>query len=369
MSLWPKFSPADSEPASATAWQPLQVVSRGMCCAVGNSAPAATAAINARMNHFRETGFVARGGSPIVGGALHEVDMWGAERLRYMLHSVIHEALAGAGSIDTAQIAIFALGAEPTRPGMSSSNCLAEALRDFVNEAGERGSAFHATTRFCNYGKAGIGRVLEEVSQLLAGEQGPQYALLAAADSLLDAGAVERYLDEERIATRTNSDGFIPAEGAAAVLLTGAAAPTPTMWIESAATAREDWRIHSDSPLRAQGLTNAIRNAALAAKCQVSSLDFHASGMTGESWYSKEVGLALARCMEHKKPEFPHLMVARSLGETGAASPLLTLAWLAGLMGQGHYHPGHSGLLHFAGDDGQRTAVIVRFGEPSHVMK
>lgn len=225
----------------------------------------------------------------------------------------------------------------------------------------QHGKGFHAFSQFCDYGKAGIGKALEQASQLLDSEGGPEYVLLAAVDSLLDAGAVERYLDEQRIATESNADGFIPAEGAGAVLLSRAPVATPALWIEGFATAQEGWRLDSETPLRAQGLTAAIRGAAAAANCQVASLDFHASGMTGESWYAMEVGLALARCMERKKTEFPHLMVARSVGETGAASPLLTLAWLAGLMAN-QINPGSAGLLHFAGDDGQRTAMVVRYG-------
>lgn len=360
MKLWPLSSTGSDAANGPQSWTPLRVVSRAMCCSVGYTAPAASAAINARLNHFRETQFVSRGGAPIIGGALFEVDTWGAERLSYMLRSVIAEALAEHIAVDAAQIAILVIGAEPQRPGRPS-NCLADALAEILGEARQHGKEFHALSQFCDYGKAGIGKALELASQLLESEGGLEYVLLAAADSLLDAGAVERFLDEERIATESNADGFIPAEGAGAVLLTKVPAATPALWIEGVATAQEDWRLDSDTPLRAQGLTAVIRGAAAAANCQVASLDFHASGMTGESWYAKEVGLALARCMERKKPEFPHLMVVRSVGETGTASPLLTLSWLAGLMAN-QINPGSAGLLHFAGDDGQRAAMVVRYG-------
>ena len=365
MKLWPSSPAGGSKEAVLPSWMPLRVVSRAMCCSVGYTAPAASAAINARLNHFRETQFVSRGSARIIGGALFEVETWGAERLSYMLQSVVAEALAEHIAVNTAQIAILAIGAEPQRPGRPSS-CLADALAGILDEARQQGKEFHARTQFCDYGKAGIGKALDLASLLLDTDDGPEYVLLAAVDSLLDAGAIERFLDEERIATESNADGFIPAEGAGAVLLAKSAVATPSLWIEGVATAQEDWRLDSDTPLRAQGLTAAIRGAAQAANCEIASLDFHASGMTGESWYAKEVGLALARCMERKKPEFPHLMVARSVGETGAASPLLTLAWLAGLMAH-PTNPGSAGLLHFAGDDGQRTALIVRYGAPAQV--
>ena len=112
--------------------------------------------------------------------------------------------------------------------------------------------------------------------------------------------------------------------------------------------------------MRAAGLTQAIRAAVETADTQLIGLDFHASGMAGEAWYAKEASLALSRCIEQRKPSFPHLIVARSVGETGAASGVLTLAWLAGTMTRPEGRPGRAGLLHFAGDDGERSALVIR---------
>ncbi len=360
MKLWPFSSATGTDQSTTAPWMPLRVVARAMCCAVGHTAPAASAAINARINHFRETGFVARGGAPITGGALYEVGAWGAERLGLMLRTVIAEAMAGQPGIDTRAVAILVLGAEPGRPGMSG-NCLAEALAAILEEMRGEGRQFHASGALCVDGKGGVGKALAPASLSMAQRDGPAYVLLAAVDSLLDAGAIEHYLDQERLATKSNADGFIPAEGAAAVLLSRAEAAAPALWIDALASTEEAWRFGADTPVRARALTDAMRNAAQAAGCEIAALDFHASGMTGEGWYAKEVSMALARCMERKKAQFPHLMVARSVGETGAASALLTLAWLAALMGHPTHSPGRAGLLHFAGDDGRRTAMVVRY--------
>ncbi|GGC00676.1 hypothetical protein GCM10011572_23370 [Pseudoduganella buxea] len=78
MKFWAqrKAGTAAAEAPSA-AFRPLRIAARAMCCAVGHNAQAPTAAINARLNHFRETGFVAPGGTPLAGGALYELDAWG----------------------------------------------------------------------------------------------------------------------------------------------------------------------------------------------------------------------------------------------------------------------------------------------------
>lgn len=353
---------------SAQTWFPLRVVSRGMCCAVGHHATAATAAINARMNHFRETEFVARGGIPIVGGALFDVGAWGAERLDHMLRLVVAEAMAGNDAISPAEIALMVIGAEAARPGRSS-DCLADSLTDLISQQRSAGEEFHPASRFCAYGKGGIARALMDAATLMSQKGGPRYVLLAAVDSFLDAGAIEQYLEDERIATKSNADGFIPAEGAAAVLLSRDGSDAPAMWIDAVASSQEIWRFDSDVPVRALGLTEALRSVARSAGTEIAGLDFHASGMTGEGWYTKEVNLALSRCMERKKSEFPHLIVTRSVGETGAAAPLLSLAWLAALMGHAAASPGRQGLLHFAGDDGQRSALVVRYRATSRPEK
>ncbi|MES2261896.1 MAG: hypothetical protein V4724_25530 [Pseudomonadota bacterium] len=359
MKFWKWKSEDQASPAVQGSWIPLRVASRAMCCAVGHNAPAATAAINARMNHFRETEFVDDSDDPIIGSALYDVPVWGAERLRAMLHAVAAESLHALNRIEHARIAILLLTPEAERPGMPHDT-LADDLAQLVAGDVEGMGPFHPRSGMYACGKGGIARGLHEAALLLSGVDALDYVLLAAVDSLLDAGAIEHFLAEERLATTVNADGFIPGEGAAAIVLSAQAAELPGLWIESAATAQENWRIHGDVPLRATGLTAAIREAARLAGISIGALDFHASGMTGEAWYAKEVSMAVTRVLEERKPEFPHLMVAGRVGETGTAAPVLTLAWLADVMGRADSSPGHSALLHFAGDDGHRAALIVR---------
>ncbi|NHZ63879.1 hypothetical protein [Massilia genomosp. 1] len=181
MSRWLSSLTRNLSGPQEASWAPLRIVSRSMCCAVGHNAPAATAAINARMNHFRETAFVARGGIPIVGGALFDVGAWGAERLDHMLQLVVAEALAAQTAGEPAHIALIVMGAEAGRPGRSS-NCLAEALAQLLSQQRSTGSTFHPSSRFCSYGKGGIARALTDAALLMAQENGPQFVLLVAVD-------------------------------------------------------------------------------------------------------------------------------------------------------------------------------------------
>jgi 3-oxoacyl-[acyl-carrier-protein] synthase I len=361
MKLWSRLlgeEAATKSSATTTTWKPLRIVARGMCCAVGHNAPAATAAINARMNHFRETEFV-NAGDPIMGGAIYDVHQWGAERLQLMVQAVMTECLEKVPETEAKQVAVVLISAEAQRPGMPRDH-LRYALQHYLDKGDADNSPFHAQSYLAAYGKGGIARAMEDAATLLNTKPGPTHVLMVAIDSLLDAAAIEQFLGQQRLSTAQNADGFIPAEGAAALLLSTAASQEPALWIDAVATAKEDWRLGSEAALRANGLTEVMRKAVKSANTEVAAMDFHASGMTGEGWYAKEVSLAVSRSMERKKAEFPHLMIARSVGETGAASPLLTLAWLAGMMGRSTGSPGASALLHFAGDDGQRSALVVR---------
>lgn len=348
-------------PDPPDAFTPLRVAARGMCCSLGFNAAAATAAIQARMNHFRATQFMGAGGQPIVGAALYDTPVWGAERLALMVHSVAQEcfdAWPGAGAAAFASVAVMMLCAEPQRPSMPRQ-AVVEILQGLQGDWG-----LHPACSVRAYGKGGIAQMLLHAARLLAhgspSDPAPTHVLLIGVDSLLDAAAIEALQAQERVAGPDAGDGLVPGEGAAAVLLTSTACPEPALWIEAAASAMDPWRRGEDQPLRAQGLTQAMRTAAAMAGTRVADLDFHASGMTGEAWYAREMNLALARSMEQRRACFDHHMVAQYLGETGAASPLLTLAWLDGVMGRPHGGPGRQGLAHFAGDDGLRAALVLR---------
>ena len=76
-------------PGPRTLATTLRIAGRAMCCSVGHHAPAACAAIHARLNHFRETSFVAYDGKPVIGASLYGLDLWGEARHDRMAHRVI----------------------------------------------------------------------------------------------------------------------------------------------------------------------------------------------------------------------------------------------------------------------------------------
>ncbi len=340
----------------ASALPPLRVASRGMCCSVGHNARAATAAIRARMNHFRETDFLAPNGKPMMGAALYEVEQWGAVRSKAMFEAVLKESLAPFGGVASEDIALLLLLPEEDRPGASIG------WAEFATLKGLRlpGASYHPESSLLPLGKAGIGTAVQLAQNLFGRSMTPpRLVVLIAVDTYFTAATIAHYLRHDRVKSADNPDGFTPGEAAAAIVLTPTPGRSPALWIEGAATADEPAPLGADAPCRAAGLKQAIRGAAQAAQCEVANLAFHASGVSGESWYFREASLAVTQSLERRIESFPHEIIARSVGETGAAAPVLTLAWLADVMGRDD-GPGAGGLLHFANDNSLRSALVVR---------
>ncbi|PCC68294.1 3-oxoacyl-[acyl-carrier-protein] synthase-1 [Nannocystis exedens] len=182
-------------------------------------------------------------------------------------------------------------------------------------------------------------------------------SIVVAADSLLNARALLALSQKQRLLVEGNSDGVIPGEAAAAVLLTGDRRNALAR-ICGAGFAREPSTLDNDVPLRAEGSVEAARAALLEAGLQAHELDFRLSDAAGESFYFKEQALLVARLLRERKPEFPLWLPAETLGDTGAAAGLCGLLWaMAGWARK--YAPGPRA-IGFAGDEaGGRAAVVI----------
>ncbi|MBZ5709308.1 hypothetical protein [Nannocystis pusilla] len=182
-------------------------------------------------------------------------------------------------------------------------------------------------------------------------------SIVAAAESLLTARTLLALSQKQRLLVEGNSDGVIPSEAAAAVLLTGDRRHALAR-IRGLGFAREPSSLDNDVPLRAEGLLGAARAALLEAGLHPHEVDFRLSDAAGESFYFKEQALLVSRLLRERKAEFPLWLPAETLGDTGAAAGLCGLLWaMAGWARK--YAPGPRA-IGFAGDEaGGRAAVVI----------
>ena len=373
MSAWNPFAAARSANHSTTItgksatkpFQPLRIVGQDMCCAVGHSAGAASAALMARMNHFRETAFRCDG-MPVLGAMLHDLPLLGAARWRLMLERVCVGATQERRTA-AQPFPLILLCADPESAGLQAADA-APLLRGLQ----EAGVADPARSWLLSTGKAGIAEALMQASAMLR-ESAPatHHVLVAGVDSLLTGAAIDRLHAQGRIRLPGNSDGLIPGEGAAALLLSLVETATPQhagLVIAGLGQGEcsDPWPQNDAEalPLRGRGLVQAVRGAAASAGCAVTDLQFQLSGTTGESRSMREIAIALGQALEQRVQDFDHLPLSAWLGETGSVAPLLGLAWMAHAMPH-PLGPGTRGLAHFGNDNGARAALVLHAAHPT----
>jgi 3-oxoacyl-[acyl-carrier-protein] synthase-1 len=335
---------------------PLSILACGMTTAVGLTAPASCAAIRARLDGFRETRFMARGGEWIIGAEVPLEEPWrGLPRLARLVEGPIRECLA-ATEVRPEEIPLFLCVAEPDRPGR-----LGGLDRDlFAETSALLGVSFDPRSRTVPMGRVGAAVGVKEASKLI-NEEGVERAIVAGVDSYLVAGTLRAFDDRGRLLTTANSNGFIPGEAGAATILSPGAIGTGVA-IRSLGLAVEQATIESEEPLRADGLTAAFRQALTTAGLAMADVGYRIGTTNGEQYWFKEFDLATSRLLRGRHRFMDVWHPADGIGETGAASMLCCVA-LAHAAASKRYAAGDPVLVSASNDDARRATLILSSGE------
>jgi 3-oxoacyl-[acyl-carrier-protein] synthase-1 len=336
----------------------LCVIGSGMVSAVGLSAPASCAAIRCAIDNFQETRFIDRGGEWIIGASVPLEQPWrGHTKLIKMAARAIAEALQSTPGVDPEKTPLLLCVAEAERPGRL--NGLDKELLQAIET--ELGLRFHPDSSVIARGRVSAAVALLDARTLIY-QGGRRHVLVAGVDSFLAGATLTAFEARERLLTSQNSNGFIPGEGAAAVVL---AAPVvsemPQLTCIGLGFGLEQATVESeDLPLRAEGLTQAVRAALNEAGCGLEQMDYRLTDISGEQYYFKEASLALSRSLRVRK-EFFHLWhPADCIGEVGAAigPAMLAVALAASRKGYGE---GPNIFCHLGNDAGERAAALLSY--------
>ncbi|MFB9245438.1 hypothetical protein IV454_31480 [Massilia antarctica] len=360
-SFWNKFGAGPADTASTPA---LAIRAAGLCCAVGYNLDAAVCAMRANMDHFQRSDFKTGRHERVLVARLDDDNVWGQGRLARWIALAIADCLSTVGQCDVSKVPLVWLAPEPERSG-SDSDWYASVFSQAVDQLGLQ---FHPRSGVMASGRAGLANALKQAAALLALPDCEQ-VLLVGADTYLNATTINAYLQAGRLQVRGNSDGFIPGEAAAAVLLQKAAVaaagePAPArhdgeVRILGFGTGDEPGRVDGSVPSKSQGLTAAIRAALTMSRLAFEDLAFRVSDQNGESFFAREASNAMTR-LAPAGSNLPGLVtVADCLGEVGAATGPAMLAYLFKTM-RHPAGPGAGGLLHLANDNGLRSAVILQ---------
>jgi 3-oxoacyl-[acyl-carrier-protein] synthase-1 len=334
---------------------PIAVRSTGLVTSVGLSAPAACAAMRCKLANPSESRFIDPSGEFLLVHNVQLEEPWrGRAKLSQMAALAIDECLSGLDDEQRRDIPLLLCVAERERPGRLDG--LDDQL--FLEIAAELGVRFAPTSRVIAQGRVSVAIALGHARRLIQEQRVPR-VLLAAADTLLTWPTLSQYSRTDRLLTPRNTDGFMPGEGAGALLIE-APAGGDQLLCTGLGFGIERAPIDSGEPLRADGLVTALKAALAEAAREMHDLDFRIADVSGEEYYFKEAALALSRTLRQRKDEFDLWHPAECTGEAGALAGAAVIA-LADAACRKRFALGPNIVAHLANDAGQRAAVILQF--------
>lgn len=336
---------------------PIAVLRTGLVTSVGLTAAASCAAIRAKLANLTETLFIDSAGEWIMGHSVPLERPWvGQTKLVKMAVRAIEQALEGTPREEWGTIPLLLCVAEPERPGRIE-RLDAEIFASIQNELGAK---FAPNSQVIAEGHVSVATAVS-LARALIGRSAVSRVLIAATDSLLSGPTLGAYERADRLLTARNSNGFLPGEGGAALLVGSDTGSRPQeLLVCGVGIGRETATLEADEPLRGEGLALAIRAALQDAGCGLEGVDLRVTDVSGEQYYFKEAALAMLRLLRVRKEAFDIWHPAECIGEAGAVAGLVALI-VAEAACRKAYAPGPGILCHIANDAGERAALVLRY--------
>ena len=186
-------------------------------------------------------------------------------------------------------------------------------------------------------------------------------------------GGVDTYFDldlldaldtrERLLHTRGPSDGFIPGEGAAFLLLGSPGASrhmrlNPMARTIGVGIGSEKGHLSSQEPHRGDGLADAFRALFASLPTNTPNVRSVYAGLNGENFWAKEWGVARLRNSQHFESDHLIMHPAEYIGDPGAALGAILIG-LAAIGLQRQYRPSPC-LVWCASDKETRAATLVQ---------
>lgn len=324
-----------------------------MVTGVGLNAPASCAAIRCAIDNFQETRFMDNGGEWLMGCEVPLEQPWrGKAKLLKMAAMAIRECLQGNPQINPKTTPLMLCLSEHERKG----RVINDDNQFFLDLQEELQLQFHEKSRIIAHGHAAVGVAMKHARRLIQ-ESGCSHVLIAATDSLLVGATLAHFEEHERLLTSNHSNGFIPGEAGAALIVEPYSGQKNQLVCTGLGFGVEKAHVYSEEPLRADGLTAAIKEALDDAGHGESVLDFKITDISGEHYYFKEAALAFGRLDRTKREEFDIWHPADCVGEVGSTLGLIMIGVLK-VACEKAYSKGNHILAHLGDDDGKRSSMI-----------
>jgi len=334
----------------------MYVIATGMVCPVGLTDESACAAMRAGISAFEELPYLDNTGEPIVGAFVPTISfkLKRDERLLLMLEQVILDCISKCKEFDFSQVPIFVCLAEEGRPGNG-----VEMSSNVINEIESRlTKKFHPiySQVICNGHTSGF-EAMGKARELMR-IKGIESCLVCGVDSYINASSL-LWLDQYyRLKTEDNSDGVIPGEAAAAVMVSSRSKSDATISISGLGFGFENANLlEIELPLMGIGLSQATKQALLDADINMGDIDSQFSDATGEQYGFKEHALMIGKVLRTRKEELEIWHFAENVGDTGSVSGLLQVIKVFFSVNKG-YSIGFNALGLTSSINGKRAAAV-----------
>ncbi len=341
---------------------PLHVVSLGATTPVGRDAWASAAAVRAGVRGFADHPYmVDSAGKPMRAAIVPwlDIDCAGRDRFEALLMPAVEQALAPALDRTLSLRMALALTLPAARPGLPAD--LDAVLRAAI--ARRFGSIFSAVAVF-PVGHAGGFIAIDAASRRIAADAFDA-CVIAGVDSYLAPETLEWLERNDQLhgAGRLNNAwGFVPGEGAGAVLMVSDAARQrfrldALASLLSVGNAVEPTRIKTRTVCVGHGLTEALR-AGLAGLPRGAQVTDVYCDMNGEPYRADEFGFAAVRVKESFVSASAFVAPADCWGDVSAASAPLSIV-LAAAAGRKAYARGTLACLWASSESGERGGALL----------
>jgi len=358
---------------------PLDIAAIGMVTPVGLTAPASAAAIRAGIARLGESHVYGKKGGPLVMGLVrddylpplagsirNQVGFLSRQgRLLRLAAPALQEvcrklALPQLPPLLLALPASWPASAQSVGPALLGQLAVQCGLTLDLRRS-----------RVIQKGRAGGLLALRQALDLLTTQREP-YVLVGGVDTYLECSLLKELDKEDRLAERGVSDGFIPGEAAAFLLLRlasqGRVSPiAPIARISSLGIGVEPGHLYSPQPYLGDGLADALREVFGSLPPDAPKVCCVYAGLNGERFWAKEWGVAYLRNRVRFEEQLELEHPVECIGDVGAALGPLMLGLAA--MGVQRGYRSSPCLVWCSSDKEERAAALVQHvperGSPS----
>jgi 3-oxoacyl-[acyl-carrier-protein] synthase-1 len=342
----------------------ISVVASGMVTAVGSNALASYAAIHAGVSGAKEDNLWNPEGGHYLSVGRPKMPQWweGSDMLAELAAPAVLECFGALPpEVDPRTVPILILLSPAERPHRDPDldRTVFLELHKRLSFAPAEGSTTYGL------GSAGILPALRDADRHLSSGD-TSHVVVVGVDTFLRQKVINVYLEQRRVLTEENSNGFIPGEAACAVLLarTGESAGGE-LQIIGTGSGRERGTIGSEIPVTGEGLTQALRGALEEAGLQWAETYYWLTDQNAEHYKAKECTLAQIRLERRDQPAaipFEIWHPIEYLGEIGSAiAPCLLGVGLAA--SKARHAPGPLALLSVGEENGERAALVLQWAQ------